>query len=362
MRKLPLFLAILIAPFASPMQAFACSCIYYENEAERFSAYYERSDLITLGTVTTVEDTDNNNQIRYTISVEKTWKGEADAYINVETANNEAACGIALPVDERVVLFASLHDGTYATNLCTGTVVLEGNEDMLTQLDNYLGPPEKQGEEEPDCSPYMCKNGETFPACSDDGTFIAYFAPPCMFSGGQIDPDEIPEDDTMFTDVPDTHPLQEPIAFVKNEGIVQGYDDGTYKPDQLIDRYEFVKILIEASGGLTNNQYCKIAGFSDTDHTQWYYPYVRKAACSGIVSGYPGGSFGGTKNINLAEAAKIVVNTFAIPVELDGEPWWKPYIVALSSVGGLPPRLTDPNQAITRGDMADIIYRVMMGM
>lgn len=35
------------------------------------------------------------------------------------------------------------------------------------------------------CRPYMCNDGTTIPACTDDGHVINYFAPPCMTHGGE---------------------------------------------------------------------------------------------------------------------------------------------------------------------------------
>ncbi|MEK7563157.1 MAG: S-layer homology domain-containing protein, partial [Patescibacteria group bacterium] len=46
-----------------------------------------------------------------------------------------------------------------------------------------------------------------------------------------------------FSDVSSTHPNAEAIAYVKAEGIVSGYPDGTYRPNQTINRAEFVKFV-----------------------------------------------------------------------------------------------------------------------
>jgi len=68
--------------------------------------------------------------------------------------------------------------------------------------------------------------------------------------------------------------------------------------------------------------------------------------------------------VNFAEASKIVVEAFGIKTSPEDliDDWWKPYVYALSRIGGLPSSFTDPNQFVTRGEMAEVIYRVKTGM
>ncbi|MBT6460237.1 MAG: hypothetical protein HOK57_10565, partial [Planctomycetaceae bacterium] len=72
----------------------------------------------------------------YNVSVEKVWKGQADAYIEIETANNSAACGIQLPPNESTIIFINTNNNTYHTGLCSGTTAA-GTSDLATWLDNH---------------------------------------------------------------------------------------------------------------------------------------------------------------------------------------------------------------------------------
>ena len=49
-----------------------------------------------------------------------------------------------------------------------------------------------------------------------------------------------------FNDVPETDRFYKAIDFVKDNNIVSGYEDGSFKPDNPINRAELLKIIIES--------------------------------------------------------------------------------------------------------------------
>lgn len=168
--------------------------------------------------------------------------------------------------------------------------------------------------------------------------------------------------DSKFSDVPTDHPNSDAIFYVRSAGIVQGYEDGTFKPDATINRAEFVKILVAATA-VEDGPVCKIAPFSDVDQTAWYATYAHEARCLGLVQGYPDGSFKPADPINFVEAAKIVANAFhiAAPGMAQDDAWYKPYVTSLERAHAIPTSITRFGQSITRGEMAEMIYRLRMG-
>jgi len=161
----------------------------------------------------------------------------------------------------------------------------------------------------------------------------------------------------IFSDVPMQHPNAKAIRFVQEQGIVGGYPDGTYRPQQPINRAEFIKILVFAilkQDPTAQAESC----FPDVENGVWFHAPVCYAKLMNIISGFPDGTFKPTQNISLAEAAKIVANSFKLPVK-SGEPWFQPFIDALQEKNAIPVTLQDPTQLLTRGEMAEIIYRIM---
>lgn len=166
---------------------------------------------------------------------------------------------------------------------------------------------------------------------------------------------------TPFKDIKN-HSYREAIEYVQDHGIVKGYSDGTYKPDSPINRAEFSKILIET---ILGNTPAKVSPscFPDIEEDMWFEPYVCEAKKRKILSGYPDGTFGGTNNINVAESAKILVNSFSISFKETNPTsyWYTPYIVALNDQHNLPTSITLASQALTRGEMAEMIMRIKTG-
>jgi len=358
MRKISLLSILFLSTLATSQEAYACSCMAYQDTEQQNIASYNSADLIIQGSV--ISEQEQGNSIIYTISVEKTWKGQADAYIEVETANNSAACGILIPTNESMVIFLNNYDGAYHTGLCSGTAPATSDK-LISWLSNYDGSTKEKPEI--DCSPYICKNGDEHPSCTEDGHQIQYIINPCQFSDEQ---EEVDVKTNTFDDVLSSHPNAKAINFVRNEGIVKGYDDGTFRPNQTINRAEFTKIIITSNFTQEAIDNCESEDlFNDVHQSDWFADYVCTAKSNKVINGYDDGNFGPSRPVNFAEAAKIVVNAFAIhtnPADEKLSVWWKPYVFALSRIGGLPPSFTDPNQLLTRGEMSEIIFRVMTGM
>ena len=161
-----------------------------------------------------------------------------------------------------------------------------------------------------------------------------------------------------YPDVGSDYQYKTAIDYITEEGIVQGYPDGTYKPNNKINRAEFTKIIVEAKIGenpIASASNC----FPDVPSDQWFASYVCYAKSRGIISGYPDGYFRPANNINLVEAAKILVNTLEIPKEPQGTEWYSEYIEAMATFKYLPPTFTYFDQKVTRGEMAEMVWRIL---
>lgn len=161
-----------------------------------------------------------------------------------------------------------------------------------------------------------------------------------------------------FSDVPSTHLNYDAINYIQAQNIVQGYSDGTFRPDNPINRAEFTKIIMQAYYlGQAAGSNC----FTDVG-TEWFAEYVCLSKIKNIISGYPDGSFLPANNINFAEAAKILANVNGFKVTPDPGTWYKPYVEKLAEVNAIPETITHFNQNVTRGEMAEMIYRLMVNV
>lgn len=92
-----------------------------------------------------------------------------------------------------------------------------------------------------------------------------------------------------FTDVPDGYWAKDQIQELVQNGIVSGYPDGTFKPDNEITRAEFVRVATLALKIADRNS--DKPTFSDVYPADWFYQTVEGAVYAGIAKGYPDGTF-----------------------------------------------------------------------
>ncbi len=105
-----------------------------------------------------------------------------------------------------------------------------------------------------------------------------------------------------FTDVPADQWYSDAVITLAGMGVVNGYLDGTFRPDSPITRGEFVTMAVNfAKAG--KGTYCS---FTDVSDNMWYYGAVAKASQMGWIGGYPDGSFGPERYITRAEVTVII--------------------------------------------------------
>lgn len=117
-------------------------------------------------------------------------------------------------------------------------------------------------------------------------------------------------------------------------GIIAGYDDATFRPNNSITRAEFTKIVVcmmdkEKEARAT----AAFSGFYDVPSGNWAAPYINYAVQKEILSGYSDGSFGPDKTINLAEAVTILLRTLGYDEAAVGYFWPNNYVDAAASLG-----------------------------
>lgn len=167
-----------------------------------------------------------------------------------------------------------------------------------------------------------------------------------------------PVQEDPFTDVSSDYSYLDAVNFVKTEGIVQGYSDGTYKPDNNINRAEFTKILI---GAAYFDEMATAGGsdcFSDVSAADWFAKYVCFAKDRGIIGGYPDGTFKPAQNINIAEALKITLEVYFDSIPDAPGDWFQKYWNFADTENYLLTEWTSAASGLTRGAMAELIYRI----
>jgi hypothetical protein len=108
--------------------------------------------------------------------------------------------------------------------------------------------------------------------------------------------------DHTFSDVSSASWYGQPVTLLSSLGLLSGYADGTFRPDALITRAEFVTMLTALSSLETTSQ----AAFSDVPASHWAQKNIQSAAAKGWVAGYPDGTFRPDQAVTRAEAVVIL--------------------------------------------------------
>lgn len=90
--------------------------------------------------------------------------------------------------------------------------------------------------------------------------------------------------------------------------LVNGFGDGTFRPNASISRADFVVLL----NNVFNLQHTGGASFSDVSATAYYGAAVNKAVAAGIIEGYSDGTFRPTKLVTREEAAVMLFRAFQL--------------------------------------------------
>ncbi len=105
-----------------------------------------------------------------------------------------------------------------------------------------------------------------------------------------------------FSDVTLGTDLGNAIYKLVEKGVVVGYPDGTFKPDNNLTRAELTK-MINLVFGYTESD---ATGFNDVTDADWFKPYVLVAKKAGYIKGFEDGSFRGNQNLTREQACAIV--------------------------------------------------------
>ena len=111
--------------------------------------------------------------------------------------------------------------------------------------------------------------------------------------------------------------LSEAVEVLSGLGIVSGYSDGSYHPDDALTRAQFCKlaILTEGHGGSGAGGAPTAPGFPDVPGGGWAAPYINLACEEGLVAGYGDGRFGPDDPVTVGQAVTVVLRLLGYTAE-----------------------------------------------
>ncbi len=151
-------------------------------------------------------------------------------------------------------------------------------------------------------------------------------------------------------------PYELSIQKLKDLGVIQGYPGGYFGYSREINRAEFLKIVFESRGmEISADSFSNC--FPDVGE-QWFAGYVCYGKEIGVVNGYGDGFFRPEDSVTYSEALKILFEAFDMNVEEFGDvEWFQKYMKQAQDNGfhiG-----SKPSKNLYRGEMAELVVRFM---
>ncbi|KYG92415.1 S-layer protein [[Bacillus] sp. KCTC 13219] len=147
-------------------------------------------------------------------------------------------------------------------------------------------------------------------------------------------------------------------------GIIQGFEDGTFRPNAPISRMHVAVLLTRV---FSLDAVREADGFSDVPSTHPYYEAIQTLQQAGIIDG-ANGAFLPAENMTRAQLAKVLVGVLELTPEgtssfadVASSHWSAGYIATLEREGIT---LGDngqfrPNEPVTRAQFVAFLYRIM---
>lgn len=177
------------------------------------------------------------------------------------------------------------------------------------------------------------------------------------------------DDDTaIFTDLAESHRAYDSILNLYFRGVINGYPSGDFRPENLVQRSEFSKMVTLTAGyDLLEDV---DSTFPDMPLGHWAEDYVMTLSRKGILVGYPSGDFGIADNISIGAVLKVIDETFNFyaydqqyPYALEDN-WSNDYFESLVAAGIVNGDDTfyypyTPNAKATRAQCAELLSRAI---
>lgn len=160
------------------------------------------------------------------------------------------------------------------------------------------------------------------------------------------------------------------ISFLKENDVIRGYPDGTFKPENPVSRVEALKFIYE---GLDKEIVgSRILPFSDTDSKAWYARYVAAGLKDRVIQGYSDNVFRPANQVTKAEFLKMLLESSSDgAAAVSGNPafsdveagsWYEKYFSTAKQMNLIDSNSGKiaPHQALSRAEVSEILYRLMV--
>lgn len=162
-----------------------------------------------------------------------------------------------------------------------------------------------------------------------------------------------------FTDVEAGSNCEQAVTVLSDLGILKGYEDGSFKPEGAITRAEFAAVVIRLLG--LGETAASATNFDDVAADHWASGYIALASQQGIVNGYGDGKFGPEDPVKYNEAIKMIVAALGYTPVADANGGWPGGYQVVASQKGILAGVSGvaAADAAPRGVVAQLAYNAL---
>lgn len=169
-----------------------------------------------------------------------------------------------------------------------------------------------------------------------------------------------------YSDVSPSHFFYRAVDWLTCRHIVSGYPDNTFRPYNPATRAQILKMVVMGEEWPIYDPITPT--FIDVGPDDWFYEYVETAFYHGIIGGYTDGTFRPNNNVTRGQLSKIIVSARAWPLLDPPDPYFTDvprdntfytYIetaLAHGVVSGYGDNTFRPNNDATRGQLSKMLY------
>ena len=164
---------------------------------------------------------------------------------------------------------------------------------------------------------------------------------------------------TRFSDVADNYTATA-IETLRLMGVLDGYSDGTFRPNAALTRAQFCKMAVYAMDGSSElGRYSTVTIFPDVKPSFWASSYINMAAKKGIIAGFADGKFKPNQTVTAGQAVTILMRGLGYKDENMGGVWPQGYMAEAKTCGLLKSTgITSAYSALTRGQAAKLFLNL----
>lgn len=164
---------------------------------------------------------------------------------------------------------------------------------------------------------------------------------------------------TKFSDVSDSYTATA-VESLRLMGVLDGYGDGTFRPDTVLNRAQFCKMAVYAMDGSGElGRYSTVTIFPDVKPSHWASAYINMAAKKGIISGFADGKFKPGQTVTAGQAVTILMRGLGYKDEDMGGVWPQSYMAEAQTNGLLKSTgITSAYAGLTRAQAAKLFLNL----